>query len=298
MYIGRFAPSPTGPLHFGSLVAAVASYLDAKTHQGKWLVRIEDIDPPREIAGSTGQILRTLEAFSMFWDGPVMYQSTRIAAYETALAQLDHQGLIYPCTCSRKEIANASTTGIEGSIYPGTCRQAATHPERAAFAWRIRTNSNVMRFEDVIQGAQAQQLEQEIGDFVLKRADGLFAYQLAVVLDDYEQGVTNIVRGSDLLASTPRQIYLQKMMGFPTPAYAHVPIVTNANGEKLSKQTLAKPIQTANPEASLWQALHFLGQNPPESLCHESLNNIWGWAISHWDIARIPKQISMPEPEE
>ena len=296
MYIGRFAPSPTGPLHFGSLVAAVASYLDAKNHQGKWLVRIEDIDPPREIAGSTEQILRTLEAFGMFWDGPVMYQSTRIAAYETALAQLDRQGLIYPCTCSRKEIANASTTGIEGPIYPGTCRQAAAHPERAAFAWRIRTNSNVMRFEDVIQGAQAQQLEQEIGDFVLKRADGLFAYQLAVVIDDHEQGVTNVVRGSDLLASTPRQIYLQKMMGFPTPSYAHVPIVTNANGEKLSKQTLAKPIQTTNPEASLWQALHFLGQSPPESLCHEPLNNIWGWAMSHWDIVRIPKQISSPEP--
>lgn len=298
MYIGRFAPSPTGPLHFGSLVAATASFLDARKHEGKWLVRIEDIDPPRAVPGSSGQILRTLEAFGMSWDGPVMYQSMRIADYENALVKLDRLGLVYPCTCSRKEVASVSATGVEGPIYPGTCRDAATRLERETFAWRMRTNSDVIRFEDAIQGAQAQQLEDEIGDFVLKRADGLFAYQLAVVVDDHEQGITNVVRGSDLLASTPRQIYLQNMMGFPTPAYAHVPIAINANGEKLSKQTLAKPIKTINPEASLWQALSFLGQSPPEYLCQEPLDSVWRWAISHWELAKIPKQASRPEPEK
>lgn len=296
MYIGRFAPSPTGLLHFGSLLAAVASYLDAKKHQGKWLVRIEDIDRPREVPGSAEKILKTLEALGMFWDGEVIYQSARSAAYERALEALGRQGLIYRCTCSRKEIADTSAIGIEGPIYPGTCREGASHPGKSTFSWRIRTTSDPIGFEDRIQGTQTQRVAQQVGDYILKRADGLYAYQLAVVVDDFEQDVTHVVRGADLLTSTPRQIHLQKMLGFPMPVYAHIPIAINANGEKLSKQTLAKPVETTNPKTPLWQALQFLGQQPPADLRQEPLHHLWRWAIAHWDITHIPHRTSIPEP--
>jgi len=283
MVIGRFAPSPTGLLHFGSLIAATASYLDAKTRQGQWLIRIEDLDPPREQIGATKDILQTLEAFGFEWGADIMYQSDRHEAYEAALAQLKHQGLVYRCTCSRKEIADSARQGIDGVVYPGTCR----HAQHQSGAWRVLTNAEAISFDDAIQGRQQQNLSRDLGDFVLKRADGLYAYQLAVVVDDAEQGITHIVRGADLLSSTPRQIYLQRLLKLPTPNYAHVPIVLNAQGEKLSKQTLAQPLNAKNPVPTLWQALDFLGQHPPTALRDESLETLWDWAKTHWALAFI-----------
>jgi glutamyl-Q tRNA(Asp) synthetase len=288
MYIGRFAPSPTGPLHFGSLVAAVASYCEAKIHGGKWLIRIEDLDKPREVKGAAATILKQLEACGFEWNDSIIYQSQRSNFYADALAVLNNKQLIYPCTCTRKEIADSSThIGIEGLVYPGTC---LLHPikENTAIAWRIKTPKQNFCFNDAIQGDVCQNLHQDIGDFVLKRADSLFAYQLAVVIDDAAQGITNIVRGADLLNSTPRQIYLQQMLHYSTPQYAHVPLACNSAGEKLSKQTLALPITTANTPHYLFLALQFLGQTPPPSLQFETPETIWLWAKSNWQLAKIP----------
>ncbi len=288
-YIGRFAPSPTGPLHFGSLVAAVASYLEAKVNHGQWLVRMEDLDKPREVAGAADSILNTLAAFGFEWDGDVMYQSKRDAAYTAALNQLKALNLVYPCTCTRKEIAAAATqTGIEGAIYPNTCLKQATklnHP----VAWRIKTIDESIAFDDAIQGHISQNLMHDIGDFVLKRADQLFAYQLAVVVDDAEQGITHIVRGADLLASTPRQCYLQTLLNIKQPHYTHIPIASNADGQKLSKQTRALGLNTAESVSQLWDALQFLNQSPPETLKRASLTTCWGWAIDNWDLNKVPK---------
>jgi glutamyl-Q tRNA(Asp) synthetase len=315
-YRGRFAPSPTGPLHFGSLVAAVGSYLDAKYHQGLWLVRMEDLDVPRTVKGAADDILRTLEHFGLHWDGAVLYQSQRTAAYEEALQKLQSIGATYPCACTRKEIADSALHGIEGQIYPGTCRNDIP-AEREGRAWRVRTDhlsphsraggnpaiqnacslnpldfrlrgndgsdGSVIQFNDTLQGNIAQHLENEIGDFVVKRADGLFAYQLAVVVDDAFQGITHVVRGADLLSSTPRQIYLQRLLGLPTPAYMHLPVALNAQGEKLSKQTLAAPVDTHNVSSTLWRALEFLHQEPPSYLATCEKEEILEWAITHWN---------------
>ena len=288
MYIGRFAPSPTGPLHFGSLVAAVASYCEAKTHEGKWLLRMEDLDKPREVKSAATTILKQLEGLGFEWDDTILYQSQRSEFYADALALLKNQHLIYPCTCTRREIADSSIhLGIEGAIYPGTCLHHAIK-DNAAIAWRIKTPNKTFCFIDAIQGNTCQNLYQDIGDFVLKRADGLFAYQLAVVVDDAEQGVTNIVRGADLLDSTPRQIYLQQMLHYSTPHYAHVPIACNSAGEKLSKQTLAAPVEAGGTAYHLFHALEFLGQMPPPSLQFETPEIIWQWAKSNWQLAKIP----------
>ena len=261
MYTGRFAPSPTGPLHTGSLIAAVASWLDARAAGGRWLVRIEDLDRPRCAPGAADEILRALERAGLSWDGEVLYQSRRLALYRDALAKL--QAHTYWCGCTRREIADSSL-GLAGDgahIYPGTCRAG---PTRAPRALRVRTTSEPVRFVDRVQGVHEQVLERDIGDFVLYRADGLFAHQLAVVVDDAEQGVTDVVRGADLLDSTPRQIYLQRLLGLPTPRYLHVPVALNAAGEKLSKQTGAAPVESS-PEA-LRQALRFLGQPEAQTL--------------------------------
>ena len=290
-YIGRFAPSPTGPLHFGSLVAAVASYCDAKANAGKWLVRMEDLDKPREIKGAADDILRTLEAFGFEWQGEVVYQSQRGDLYQAALNKL--ADLTYPCTCSRREIAdsaaNSNTHGIDGFIYPRTCLM---HPLKANVlpAWRLKAADVLIYFEDGIQGEISQNLSKEIGDFVLKRADGIFTYQLAVVVDDFAQGVTQIVRGADLLDSTTRQIYLQNLLGYPTPHYAHLPIAVNAAGEKLSKQTLAEPLNSAKARQQLFKALQFLGQNPPAAMQTAPLKELWQWAFAHWTFTNIPAQ--------
>jgi len=295
VYRGRFAPSPTGPLHFGSLVAAVGSYLDARTQGGEWLLRIEDVDTPRNVPGAAENIIATLAAFGFEWDGPVLWQSRRREAYAAALAQLQAAGLAYGCACSRKEIADsASRPAIDGGLaYPGTCRHGLP-AGRSARAWRLRVGTAEIAFDDRLQGHVAQQLERDVGDFVLLRADGLFAYQLAVAVDDQYQGVSDIVRGADLLASTPRQIWLQQCMGWPTPRYAHLPVANNAAGEKLSKQTLAPALAVGQAAAALVRALNFLGQPAPAELARASVAEVWGWAHAHWSFAAIPRQAAIP----
>lgn len=286
-YRGRFAPSPTGPLHIGSLIAAVGSYLEARTQGGEWLVRMEDLDPPREMPGAADAILRTLEAYGFEWDGPVVYQSQRAAVYEAALERLRQRDLLYACACTRKEIADSAVQGIEGPVYPGTCRHGLA-ADKSPRAWRIRVEDRDIGFHDALQGWVSQNLARDIGDFVLKRADGYYAYQLAVVVDDADQGVTHVVRGADLLDSTPRQIYLQQVLDMPTPQYTHLPVAANAEGEKLSKQTRAAALDPAYPAPALWQALAFLGQQPPQALSHADLPTLWAWARQHWALTRVP----------
>src|SRR5438128_2072886 len=272
MYAGRFAPSPTGPLHLGSLIAALASWLDARAAGGQWLVRIEDLDRPRSVPGAADEILRALEGLGLHWDGEVVYQSRRDALYSAALDKL--RAHTYWCSCTRREIADSSLAlATDGAhIYPGTCRSRKAPEGRAL---RIRTDKEVIRFRDRLQGAQSQVLERDIGDFVLYRADGLFAYQLAVVVDDKAQGVTDVVRGADLLDSTPRQIHLQRLLGLPTPRYLHVPIAVDAAGEKLAKQTGAGAI--APTWSTFQKALRFLGQPEADSL-DEAVRN-WNPAL-------------------
>jgi glutamyl-Q tRNA(Asp) synthetase len=262
-YRGRFAPSPTGPLHFGSLVAAVASFLDARANGGDWLVRIEDVDTTRTVPGAEAQILRSLEAHGLGWDGEVVRQSERAALYEAALQRLRADARVYRCRCSRKEISDSGLRGPEGAIYPGTCR-ALCLGNQTPGADRMLTDRQPIAFVDRVQGRIEQDLEREIGDFVLKRRDGLHAYQLAVVVDDAAQGIDHVVRGADLLWSTPRQVLLQRALGLGQPRYLHVPIATNERGEKLSKQTLAPAIREDEACGNLRRALVFLGQVPCE----------------------------------
>ncbi len=283
-YVGRFAPSPTGPLHFGSLVAALASWCDARAAGGRWLVRMEDLDRAREMPGAAADILRTLRAFGFEWDGDVMAQSRRDDAYRAALERLGP--LVYPCACTRREIADSALTAPDGAhVYPGTCRNGLA-PGRTARAMRVRVDDVRIVFVDAVQGTIEQDLARDVGDFVLLRADGLFAYQLAVVVDDAEQGVTDIVRGADLLDSTPRQIFLQRALGVPQPHYLHVPAATNAAGEKLSKQTLATPVDAADPLPALRAALAFLGQPAADA---GSVGTLLAAAVSRWDRAAIPR---------
>ena len=303
-YRGRFAPSPTGSLHFGSLVAALGSYLDAKHHHGTWLVRMEDLDTPRCTPEAADDILRTLEAYGLHWDGEVIYQSQRTAAYEYALQKLKDIGAAYSCCCTRKEIADSALHGIEGPVYPGTCRHGIP-AGREARAWRVKTDldltrhssaggndetlnvAGVITFDDALQDRITQHLENDIGDFVVKRVDGLFAYQLAVVVDDAFQDITHVVRGADLLQSTPRQIYLQQLLGLPIPHYLHLPVVVNAQGEKLSKQTLAEPLDKNQAATTLFDALQFLQQIPPTQLRSSSVNEIQTWAVHHWQPTKM-----------
>ena len=287
-YVGRFAPSPTGALHFGSLVAAVASWVDARAAKGRWLVRIEDVDTTRTVPGAADAILRGLEAFGLHWDGEVVWQSRRTQLYEAALERLREHALVYRCRCSRKEIADSALQGIEGAIYPGTCRDAAIAADVPA-AERLRVAAEAIVFEDRVQGRIAQDVARDIGDFVLKRRDALHAYQLAVVVDDAQQHVTDVVRGADLLQSTPRQVLLQRLLGFPTPRYLHVPAATNLRGEKLSKQTLAPEAMAQDAAKLLGDALAFLGQPrpatraPAEILCE---------AVAAWNVRRIPRRLA------
>jgi glutamyl-Q tRNA(Asp) synthetase len=282
-YTGRFAPSPTGPLHFGSLVAAVASWCDARAAGGRWLVRMEDLDKPREAAGAAQAILRDLAGFGLAWDGDVLVQSARAEAYREALARL--AAFTYPCACTRREIADSALAGPDGAaVYPGTCRPGLA-PGRAERAVRIRVEDEEIAFDDLVQGRIVQHLGREVGDFVLLRADGIVAYQLAVVVDDATQGVTHVVRGADLLASTPRQIFLQRRLGLPQPVYLHVPVATNPDGEKLSKQTLAAGVDPADPVPALRAALAFLGQPAPPL----SRDALLAHAAAHWDRGAIPR---------
>jgi glutamyl-Q tRNA(Asp) synthetase len=294
-YRGRFAPSPTGPLHFGSLVAAAGSFLEARTRGGEWLVRMEDLDPPRVIPGAAGEILRALEACGMEWDGPVALQSGRNDAYHAALHRLRQAGRVYPCACSRREIADSAVAGAEGPVYPGTCRGGVA-PSRTARAQRLDTRSAAVAFDDAIQGRIGCDLERECGDFVLYRADGVYAYQLAVVVDDAEQGITHVVRGADLLGSTPRQIYLQQLLELAQPRYMHLPVAVNERGEKLSKQTFAAPVDAARPLPALVAALSFLGQPPPRELARATVGDLWTWAGKNWKLDRVPHVASAPAP--
>lgn len=284
-YRGRFAPSPTGPLHFGSLVAAMASYLDAKAHLGSWLVRIEDVDFDRNIAGADQAILQSLQRCGMHWDEDVTWQSQRSALYQMALDQLgDH---VFACSCSRKEIADSRLlAGLSDSqIYPGTCRAGIAN-NKAARAYRLRVPDGVaacITFEDRLLGTQTQDLSSAVGDFVLKRADGFWAYQLAVVVDDAAQRITDVVRGADLLDSSARQIYLQALLGYPTPRYLHVPVVTNQTGEKLSKQTGALAFDRGDNDLlqeALMPAAQFLGLS--FSTMPRSLPEFWSRATELW----------------
>jgi glutamyl-Q tRNA(Asp) synthetase len=294
-YIGRFAPSPTGPLHFGSLVAAVASFLDARAAGGRWLVRMEDLDRPRCAPGAADTILRQLEAYGLVWDGSVLYQSRRDDAYTAALDALRSQGAVFPCNCTRSQLARAPRSAEGEIVYPGTCRLHAA-PRMEKHAWRVRVVNVSTHFVDRIHGALQQDLAHEVGDFVVRRADGLFAYQLAVVIDDAFQGVTHVVRGADLLWNTPRQIYLQGLLGLPTPVYAHVPLVTNAAGQKLSKQTLAPALPERGRRAVLAQALAALAHPVPAELVGAGPPELLVWASAHWKIENVPLQPTIANP--
>ena len=291
-YRGRFAPSPTGPLHFGSLVAATASWLDARAAGGEWLVRIEDVDETRSVPGAPEAILRQLEAFGFEWDGAVVWQSRRKALYEAALERLRSQGLVYRCRCSRREVADSTPRGIEGAIYPGTCRALGVSAATPG-ADRMRAADGAIEFVDRVQGRIAQDVSRAIGDFVLRRRDALHAYQLAVVVDDADQGITEVVRGADLLQSTPRQILLQRTLGYPTPRYMHFPVATNERGEKLSKQKLAVAADERGAAELLRAALCFLGQaEPVASAPREILRE----AVDRWSPDAIPRRTERVAP--
>ena len=293
-YRGRFAPSPTGSLHFGSLVAALGSYLDARSHHGQWLVRIEDLDPPREVPGAADEILRTLDAFGFEWDGTVAYQSTRLEAYQATLDDLLRERHAFGCACTRKEVAQDGRSGPEGPIYPGTCRDRPRQGRKPR-SIRLRTEGVTLAFNDRVRGTFSQALESEVGDFVIRRADGLFAYQLAVVVDDAWQRITQVVRGADLLASTPRQIHLQRLLRLPTPEYAHLPLVLDAQGRKLSKQQADLPVPRRQPLRALLEAYRFLGQ-PLPATAPGSLREFWDWALGHWDLSRVVMHTGSPSP--
>lgn len=281
-YIGRFAPSPTGPLHFGSLVSALASYLDAKANGGKWLVRIEDLDPPREQPGAASTILQSLEDHGLHWDGEVIYQSQRSHAYQAWLDALLQAKLAYPCSCSRQDLT------AMGGIYDGRCRNRQVDPNQICslrlklYELPDRVTPELIQFDDLIQGHQIQNLRTQAGDQILKRRDGFYAYQLAVVVDDIAQGITHIIRGSDLLEVTARQLFFFELVGAPLPQFGHVPLAIQANGQKLSKQNHAKAIDSTLAGKNLWQALTFLGQQPPADLAEGAADDLLAWAVSHW----------------
>ena len=285
-YRGRFAPSPTGLLHFGSLVAAVASYLDARYAKGDWLIRMEDLDRPREVAGSADAIVRALDVLGFEWTESIVRQSERSDLYQTALDRLCAGDLTYPCSCSRAEIQQLAVSDPSDGDelrYPGWCRQGPRSPDRP-LAIRVCVPDTVIAFNDRIQGRVAINVSAEVGDFVIRRRDGLFAYQLAVVVDDAVQGITHVVRGADLLHSTPRQILLQQFLGLPTPVYAHVPVATDSKGIKLSKSAGAAAVDVTRPGEELWRALQFLGQNPPQDLRKAGADTLWSWAVENWQL--------------
>lgn len=289
-YIGRFAPSPTGPLHLGSLVAAVASFLHVRQAGGRWLVRIEDIDPPREVAGAADSILRTLEAFELEWDGPILYQSTRLAAYADAAARLSAAGLAFRCDCSRSAIRAGHNA--QSTRYPGTCRGKSLPAFDTAL--RALVEPGLIRFTDGLQGDVTVDLAAMTGDYVIVRRDGLPAYHLAVVLDDAQQGVTTIVRGVDLLDSTPVHLHLQRLLGLPTPAYYHVPVVVDRHGQKLAKQMGAAAV-AATPEAAA-TALDLLGAAVPADLRGARPSELWRWAAANWQLETLRARRSLAAP--
>ncbi|MCW1243540.1 tRNA glutamyl-Q(34) synthetase GluQRS [Pseudomonas sp. SAICEU22] len=286
-YTGRFAPTPSGHLHFGSLVAALASYLDARAVGGRWLLRMEDLDPPREEPGAQAAILKALESYGFEWDGEMVRQSDRHEAYQQVIDRLFSRGLAYACTCSRKQLEPYQ------GIYPGLCRNAGHDAEDAAI--RLRVPELEYHFVDRVQGEFRQHLGREAGDFVIRRRDGLYAYQLAVVLDDAWQGISDIVRGADLLDSTPRQLYLQELLGLPRPRYLHVPLITQPDGHKLGKSYRSPPLTADQATPLLLRALRALGQQPAPELVDASPGELLAWGIRHWDAGKIPRTLTLPE---
>ena len=292
-YIGRFAPSPSGPLHFGSLIAATASYLCAKSAQGQWLLRIEDVDKFRIKENSIASILHTLEGYGYQWDGGILYQSQRTQAYQQALDSLEK--LTYPCTCSRKFLRRQMPVSTYGYIYPGYCRQQISNPNAPQFSIRLCTNNTSLCFDDARQGEYCQNIEIEVGDFIIKRSDAMFSYQLAVVVDDEYQHITEVVRGSDLLDNTPRQLYLQQCLGYREPVYLHFPTAITDDGKKLSKQHHSPQVDDVKKRQTILRTLNFLGQKAPALDHFSHLEDVWHWAIKNWDRDKIPAQMTLSE---
>jgi glutamyl-Q tRNA(Asp) synthetase len=292
-YRGRFAPSPTGNPHLGTLIAAVASFVQARKNNGEWLLRIEDVDTQRRVPGADDTLLKTLDQFGFEWDDAVVWQSSRTGLYQQALEQLIADERAFPCTCSRKLLAQTATE-LSG-IYPGTCRTRKL-PLQHEHAIRLRIADIAIRFVDAVAGEYSQSLARDCGDFVVKRRDGLFAYQLAVVVDDAQQGITEVVRGADLLDSTPRQIYLQRCLGYAEPAYLHLPLILDPHGRKLSKSEGSAELSPAKPGIGLYTALNHLGQHPLAELAQARTTDIWQWAVENWDSSNIPKTPSVHDP--
>ncbi len=284
-YIGRFAPSPTGPLHLGSLLAALASFLEAKSQQGQWLLRIEDLDPPREQAGASADIIQALEVHGLEHDGEICFQSQRSERYIEVLEQLLNQKTLFPCRCSRQMLS------ANHGIHQGRCEQKQVSLDSPNWAWRITAEDKHIDFFDALQGGQSQSLLNDVGDFVLRRKDGLFAYQLAVVVDDIDYGITHVVRGSDLLDSTARQIYLYQLLGHSTIHYCHLPLIINEQGQKLSKQNHAPSLELKTANQNLYRCLQMLGQQPPQHLRHASCEELLDWATAHWNLGNVPKTL-------
>ena len=294
-YRGRFAPSPSGPLHFGSIVAAAGSRADALAHGGEWHLRLDDLDPPRVAPGADSAILRCLEALGMEWQGPLVRQSQRTEAYAAALEHLTRSGRVYPCTCSRAEVARAGLPGVEGPRYPGTCRDGPAVPGRAA-ALRLRLEGEVVRFHDALQGEVSQALAEATGDFVLRRADGVYAYHLACVVDDAAGGFDHVVRGADLLDSTGRQLLLHRLLGQTAPTHLHLPVAADPHGQKLSKQSGARAADTGSPAALLARAFAFLGHPVPAEVTTEGPAALWAWVATAWHRERLPRLRQAPAP--
>jgi glutamyl-Q tRNA(Asp) synthetase len=285
-YRGRFAPSPTGALHLGSMYTALASFLQAKSRQGQWLLRLDDVDTPRVAAGAADAIRRTLERHALHWDEAVVVQSRRTEAYQAALGQLEADGWLYPCSCSRKELATLPRLTTDRVVYPGTCRNARIS-RRRPHALRVRAGNAIISAEDKLQGPQSWDIEYEVGDFVVLRRDGIVSYHLATVIDDWGSGVTEVLRGCDLLESTPQQMYLQSLLGLPRPDYLHIPIIVDRQGIKLSKQNLAKAVDARNPSTTLFKLLLSLNQSPMVDLCGAPPEEILAWAAKTWDISKL-----------
>lgn len=288
-YRGRFAPSPSGELHFGSLLAAMASYADALSHKGEWLLRIDDIDLPRVVAHSDQHIIETLELCGFQWHGPITYQSQCIGQYHEALAQLSQLDLTYPCTCSRKKIKSLSVNGI----YPGTCRERSVSlpgsrgQNNQDYAIRIKVPDNEIHFFDQVQQDYHMVLSQEVGDFVIFRRDKVYSYQLSVVVDDFHSGISHVIRGYDLLDSTPRQMFLQQMLGYPCPEYGHIPLAVTEDNLKLSKLSHARKVSC--DVKTLVLAARFLGQNVMNPNDYDNKEDFWQHLIQIWDLNRVPK---------
>jgi len=285
IYKGRFAPSPSGPLHLGSLFTALASFLQAHKKKGQWFLRIDDVDTIRVTNGATDSILKTLEAFSLQWDGEILYQSQQKERYEQAIESLQHQSLLYPCTCSRKQLAKINKN--KPAIYPGICRRKKPTDTKLPYSLRIRTDDALIGFTDKLQGVISQNIALSVGDFVLKRRDNIYAYHLATIIDDDFLGITEVLRGIDLLDSTPRQLYLQQRLNLKTPEFMHLPVLTDASGIKLSKQRFAKPVSGENPVKMLLTCLELLAQNPPSALSKANKKEILEWAIENWNPSKL-----------